>query len=175
MNPFMSRYEAAKVLCRVRARMSEAAFGYLLQGLFAHVLLHLGFGVEEVNPTGHPDIVAVRGSRHIPIEVEVLAQTATTYQFKPEDVGADAFGYLVLVECGEPVTCFCIPLSRAARWVGKALAMPAVRALADRLISEESSNELSRLILANANALETTLSFAVLRRRALRGEVLPTE
>lgn len=173
MNPLMSRYEAARVLGKVRARMNEAAFGYLLQGLLAHVLLHLGFAIEEVKATGHPDIIATRGGRRIGIEVELLPQAATTYQFRAEDVCMEDTGYLVLVECGEPVACLCVPFARAARWVGRAVRAVTVRALADRLMSEECSDEFCRLVLANGHALGTTLSFAILRQRALRGEALP--
>lgn len=65
--------QAATCIENLQLSVSSAEFGYKVQALAAHVLSRLDFGIEEINRSGHPDIVATRGmdTLHFEIEAEV--------------------------------------------------------------------------------------------------------
>ena len=66
----MSALQASDCIDSLHLSVSSGEFGYKIQALAAHVLLRLNFGVEEINRSGHPDIVATRGMRKLHFEVE---------------------------------------------------------------------------------------------------------
>ena len=68
--------------------VSSAEFGYKVQALAAHVLLRLNFGVEEVNQSGHPDIVATRGMDKLHFEVEAEVAGPRPRQLTDQDFRA---------------------------------------------------------------------------------------
>ena len=64
------RAVAAECLRRLRSRTSAGEFGYKIQALAAHVLLGLNHRVSAVKPTGHPDVISVKGRQEFRFEVE---------------------------------------------------------------------------------------------------------
>ena len=53
--------------------VSPTEFGFRVQGLAAHVLMGLGYRIQAVKESGHPDIVANRDGREFRFEVEAEA------------------------------------------------------------------------------------------------------
>ena len=53
--------KAAECIENLHLTISSGKFGYKVQALAAHVLLRLNFQIEEINQSGHPDIIATRG------------------------------------------------------------------------------------------------------------------
>ena len=64
------RAVAAECLRRLRSRTTVCEFGYKIQALAAQGLLRLSHRVEAVNPTGHPDVVTVKGGQEFRFAVE---------------------------------------------------------------------------------------------------------
>lgn len=93
--------QAASCLESLRLGVSSAEFGYKVQGLAAHVLLRLNLEVEEVNQSGHPDIVATRGMDKLHFEVEAEVTGPRPRQLTEDDFRAltdlpDGVGYFAL-------------------------------------------------------------------------------
>ena len=61
---------ARECIERIRSSISPSEFGYKIQALAAHVLLRLGYRIDSINQSGHPDIVAVRNGGEFRFEVE---------------------------------------------------------------------------------------------------------
>ena len=61
---------ASECIEHIRSDVSPSEFGYKIQALAAHVLLRLNYQVDEVNPSGHPDIVATKDGKEFRFEVE---------------------------------------------------------------------------------------------------------
>lgn len=80
--------QAADCLENLHLRTSSAEFGYKVQALAAHVLLRLNFGVDEVNRSGHPDIIATRGMDKLHVEVEAEVAGPRPRQLTTKDFGA---------------------------------------------------------------------------------------
>ena len=80
--------EAANCLDNLHLSVSPAEFGYKVQALAAHVLLRLNFEVEEINRSGHPDIVATRGMEKFHFEIEAEVAGPRPRQLTEEDFGA---------------------------------------------------------------------------------------
>ena len=57
----LAALQASDCIENLRLSISPVEFGYKVQALAAHVLLRLDYRVEEINRSGHPDIVATRG------------------------------------------------------------------------------------------------------------------
>ena len=103
--------QAADCLENLHLSTSSAEFGYKVQALAAHVLLRLNFGVEEVNRSGHPDIVATRGMDKLHFEVEAEVVGPRPRQLTKEDFGA-------LTELPGGVGYFALAISSPTpRWV----------------------------------------------------------
>ena len=84
----LAALQAASCLENLHLSVSSAEFGYKVQALAAHVLLRLNLGVEEVNRTGHPDIVATRGMDKLHFEVEAEVAGPRPRQLTEEDFKA---------------------------------------------------------------------------------------
>ena len=80
--------QARHCLEKLHLSVSPAEFGYKVQALAAHVLLLLDFEVEEINRSGHPDIVATRGADKIHVEVEAVIAGPRSRQLDREDFNA---------------------------------------------------------------------------------------
>ena len=68
-----ARPDASECIERIRSSVSPVKFGYKIQALAAHVLLRLGYQIDAIKRSGHPDIVAVRNGREFRFEVEAEA------------------------------------------------------------------------------------------------------
>lgn len=87
MNDLDAR-EAAHCLDNLHLSVSPTEFGYKVQALAAHVLLRLNFEVEEINRSGHPDIVATRGMEKFHFEVEAEVAGPRPRQLTEADFSA---------------------------------------------------------------------------------------
>ena len=81
--------------------VSSSKFGYKVQALAAHVLLRLGYRIEEINQSGHPDIIAVRHGMEFRFEVEAEAGSPRPRKLTDSDFASllevpDGFGYYAL-------------------------------------------------------------------------------
>lgn len=93
--------QASDCLDGLRNSMSAAEYGYKIQALAAHVLLRLGYSVEAINRSGHPDIVVARDGRRLYFEVEAEVSGPRRRQLTTEDFLAlsdlsDGIGYFAL-------------------------------------------------------------------------------
>ena len=79
---------ATDCLKNLHLSVSSAEFGYKVQALAAHVLLRLNFAVEEINRSGHPDIVATRGMDKLHFEVEAEVAGPRPRKLTDEDFDA---------------------------------------------------------------------------------------
>ena len=165
---------AASCLANMRMMISASEFGFKVQALAAHVLLRLGWSIDELNQFGHPDIVARQGSLvyHIEIEAEVKGT-------RPRQLTKADFASLIDIPDTEG-------------WYGLAIAYPTPRwilvpaksmvdrrpsytvlleALSDKQLSSTWSNEYIKLLDAECDRI-TRYSFNALRDRALAGRGL---
>ena len=97
----LAALEAASCIENLHLSVSSAEFGYKVQALAAHVLLRLNHEVEQVNRSGHPDIVATRGMYKSHFEVEAEVAGPRPRQLTEEDFSAltelpDGVGYFAL-------------------------------------------------------------------------------
>ena len=166
--------QAADCLENLHLSTSPAEFGYKVQALAAHVLLRLNFAVEEINPSGHPDIVATRGMDKLHFEVE--AEVAGPRPRKLTDEDFDA-----LTELPGGVGYFALAISfPTPRWI----VVPAERlkdrkpssnvlleALSDRNFSDAWTSEHLNLLNDACRRIQRA-SFATLCERALAGRGL---
>ena len=86
---------------RLRLDTNSSEFGYRIQALAAHVLLRLGFRIDAVNSSGHPDIVATKDGREFRFEVEAEVDGPRRRMLTEEDMASllgesDVFGYYAL-------------------------------------------------------------------------------
>ena len=93
--------QATRCVDDLHRSASPAEFGYKVQALAGHVLLRLSFDVEEINRSGHPDIVATRGLDKFHFEVEAEVAGPRLRQLTDEDYSAltglpDGIGYFAL-------------------------------------------------------------------------------
>ena len=80
---------------------SSVEFGYKVQALAAHVLLRLNYRVEEINGSGHPDIIATRGMEELRFEIEAEVADSRQRQLTHDDFASlielpGAVGYFAL-------------------------------------------------------------------------------
>ena len=93
--------KAADCINRILNGANAADFGFKTQAVAAHVLLRLGYRIEAVNQTGHPDIVAVKDDREFRFEVEAQVGGPHPRQLTKADFDSlleipDGFGYYAL-------------------------------------------------------------------------------
>ena len=87
MNDAAAR-QAADCIENLHLSVSPSEFGYRVQALAAHVLLRLNFRIEEINPSGHPDIVATRGMDELYFEIEAEVAGPRPRKLTEEDFDA---------------------------------------------------------------------------------------
>lgn len=153
---------------------SPAEFGYKVQALAAHVLLRLGFRIEQVNQSGHPDIVATRGMGKLHFEVEAEVAGPRLRQLTDGD-------YSALTGLSGGVGYFALAISSPTpRWV----VVPAERlkgrrpssnvlleALSDADFSHAWTHAYVDLLKQECRRISRS-SFRQLRERALSGRGL---
>lgn len=163
----------------LRRDVGDSEFGYRIQGLLAHVLLRIGGRITQIKPQGHPDIVAHLGSRRFLLQVKAVHSKLNRQNFNlsHEDLqgirpqGSEDVGYLAILECVHPVSWILVDYSKLSRGVQETFCIVTLRAMADKKLSEECTEEFIKLIIAIQDRLKN-LRFDVICKRALRGETL---
>lgn len=169
-----AKRRATACLANMRMMVSDSEFGLKIQALAAHVLLRLGWEIDEIKQTGHPDIVARQGSIiwHIEIEAEV---TGT----RPRQLTHADFDSLIDIPGTEGLYGLAIAYP-TPRWIlvpAKLLInrRPSHTVLLDALSDKEHSRfwskEYVRMLDAECDRI-TRYSFSTLRNRALSGRGL---
>ncbi len=170
-----ARPDASECVERIRSSVSPGEFGYKIQALAAHVLLRLGYRIEAVNRSGHPDIVAVKERREFRFEVEAEAfgprpRQLTAADFASLTEAPNIVGYYALaISCPKP----CWILVPASKLVCRT--RPSANMLLEALSDKEYSAEWTREyvgLLQNACRQIRLASFSNLCKMARRGQRL---
>lgn len=149
-----------------------------MQALFAHVLMRLGWTIVEVKAKGHPDIRAVVHDSEVFVQVKAaLHRTASsTIELSAEDaagihaMGGQA-GWFAVLDCAFPIQWVVVDRSRAARLLGARLQLITLQANADVGLSTDCNEAFAEIVTEHQSRL-SSLGYAVLRARALRGDGL---
>ena len=160
---------------RIRSSVSPGEFGYKIQALAAHVLLRLGYRIEAVNRSGHPDIVAVRGGREFRFEVEAEAfgprpRKLTAADFASLTETPNIVGYYALAISFPKPYWVLVPASKLADRT-----LPSPNVLLESLSDKEYSAEWTREyvgLLQDAYHQIRLASFSDLCKMALAGHGL---
>ena len=166
--------EASNCIENLRLSVSPAEFGYKVQVLAAHILLRLEYHVEEINRSGHPDIVATRGTDEFRFEIEAEVVDSRPRQLTEDDFASlvevsGASGYFALAVNFPTPRWILVP---AERIVGrKPSSNVLLEALSDRKFSDAWTNEYINLLNEECRRVRQT-SFGTLRARALAGRGL---
>ena len=165
-------YDAAILLTPLRRDIGDSKFGFLVQALFAHVLLRLGGRIKEVKNQGHPDIVAVLGGLVYYIEVEAPRRTTAPRQLDPGDLKAlqvpqeGQRGYFCILDSGPPLKWVCVDISSLGPRVDGKLRISLLRSYADHALSSKCTIEFSNLLIDQSKSLHQ-LTYNQLRQEAL--------
>lgn len=160
---------------RIRAGISDEAFGYKVQALAAHVLLRLGHQIGAVNQSGHPDIATTRDGREFRFEVEAEAKRPRLR--KPTD--AD---FTSLLEATNGAGYYALAISfpkpkwvlvQASKLAGRTRASPNMlfEALSDKDYSREWTREYQLLLHDSCQKIRMA-SFRTLCQMAITGHGL---
>ena len=173
MNDLVTR-QATDCLDRLRNSVSAAEYGYRIQALAAHVLLRLGYIVEEINHSGHPDIIAAKDGRKIYLEVEAEVARPRRRQLTTEDLfslteSANVVGYFALA-IGFPVPRWIIVMADRLQHRNPSSNVM-LEALMDSNLSNAWTVAFVELLNANCRRIRQA-SFGELCRRALSGRGL---
>ena len=170
-------YKVFRILHNVREKIGDSDFGLRAQGLLAHTLLRLGNKIIEINAQGHPDIIVEMENQLIRLEVEAAIGKGRRRIIKDEDLEAikprtkNEIGYFAVLDCGLPFRWLLIDYERLKWRNSELLFMITLYALLNEKISIKCTEEFSHMILSNAKQLPS-LTFSILRNRALRGEII---
>ena len=156
--------------------LSPPEFGNRMQAVAAHILLRLGYYIEAVNRTGHPDIIAWREGLEYRFEVEAQVTGPRPRQLETADFAAllntpNAQGYYALaVSPTRRPRWLLVP---AARLVNRQLPSPnaLLEALSDRDYSAAWTAEYHRLLQQSGRIIRQTPS-SELGQRAVEGKRL---
>ena len=162
---------AAKCLEQLRLRVSPNEFGYRAQGLAAQVLLGLGYQINSVNQSGHPDIAATKDGREFRFEVEAEVGRPRLRQLSDDDLRSltevhNVVGYYALAICFPTPYWVLVPASKLID------RPPAPNILFEALSNKEYSAAWTReyIKMLNGACLRIGLaSFGDLRQMALNG------
>ena len=103
--------QAANCIENLHRSVSSVEFGYKVQALAAHILLRLDYRVEEINRSGHPDIIATRDMDELHFEVEADVAGPRPRKLTNEDFAS-------LTELASGVGYFALAISfPTPRWV----------------------------------------------------------
>lgn len=165
----------------LRVHCGDAEFGYRMQAMFAHVLLRLEATILDINAQGHPDILALFGECETSFQVKTSVHSSahTTFELKAADFAGinqtnNTFrgeGYLAFLDCAEPTRWILVPRVRAKLLIGTPCHIATLQANSDVIFSRACTEQFT-LILFEKRMRLRTLSYSILRRRALRGECL---
>ena len=167
----LTELRASDCIENLRLSISSGEFGYKVQALAAHVLLRLNCQVEEINHSGHPDIVATRGMEELRFEIEAEVGGPHPRQLTDDDFASlvkvpGAIGYFGLAISFPTPRWILVP---AERLVGRRRsANILLEALSDRDFSDAWTSEYINLLNDECGRVGRA-SFGALRARALAG------
>ena len=150
-------------------------FGYKMQALAAHVLLRLGYRIEEINQAGHPDITAFKDGNEYRFEIEAQVGNPRPRQLEAADIESltgvpDGFGYYALAISFPHPYWVVVPVSRLA--VRKRPANNVLlEVLSDKRFAAEWTAEYQNMLSASCRRIDV-VSFSGLRGLALAGRGL---
>lgn len=166
---------ASECLERIHSSVSASEFGYKIQALAAHVLLSLGYRVETINPSGHPDIVAFKNGLEFRFEVEAEFGNPRPRKLTDADLSSltglqNGMGFFALAISFPRPYWVLVP---ALKLVGRNLPCPTIllEALSDRDYSSEWTHEYIYLLNAACRQIRLS-SFGSLCRMARLGQKL---
>lgn len=169
-------WKAGQLVEDIKRITSASEFGFIIQGLAAHILLRLGAGVLEINSSGHPDIVAEYSTHIVRYEIEAdmggyrdrlltQADINSLSPKKPTDKG-----YFALALCGPYPSWVLLDYSVIRRRTIRTSPI-VLRTLSDKQASDLWTKEFISLILRNQKNLKL-FSFDYLCRLAIEGRPL---
>ena len=166
---------AIECIERIRSDISPIEFGYKIQALAAHVLLRLNYRVDEVNPSGHPDIVATKDGREFRFEVEAEVigprpRELTDADFASLMESPNVFGYYALAISFPRPYWVLVPATKLIRRNFPSSNM-LLEALSDKAYSEEWTYEYVRLLHSACRKIRLA-SFSYLSQMAIAGHRL---
>lgn len=169
-----SLYDGASLLLRFRAQSGSTKFGLVVQAMFAHVLLRLGWEILEVNSPGHPDIRAVLGSQVDKFEVETVSNVTIPRQLDERDIATlltgdeGERGFFCVLNCGPPLELLCVDVKELGSRVYEPLRVSLLRSYSYRVMSVQFTAEMSAFVRRNEADLDQ-LSYRRLRSEVLAG------
>lgn len=154
---------------------SESTFGYKMQAVAAHVLLRLGYRIEEIKQSGHPDITAFKRGREYRFEIEAQVGKPHPHQLETADIDTlmatpGGFGYYALAVSLPNPYWIVVPVSNLAgrrRPPNNVL----LEILSDRNFSAEWNAEYRDMLGASCRRI-TIASFRRLSELAVSGRGL---
>lgn len=165
--------EASECIDGIRSGLSESAFGFKIQALASHVLLRLGYKIDQINSSGHPDIVAHKDGTTYCFEIEAEIGTKrlrnlTEADFKSLIEPRGIVGYYALaVSIPTPHWLLVSAPKLIPRIRGSPKAL--IEALSDKTVSEAWTYEYGRLLCKAYRQIKLA-SFKTLSERALAGQ-----
>ena len=159
----------------IRSRTSASKFGYKIQALAAHVLLGLGYRVDQVNHSGHPDIVANLGGRQFHFEVEAEVMGPRPRKLTDDDLTSltnipNTVGYFAFAICYPTPYWVLVPASKLIHRKLPSSKM-LLEALSDTEFSEDWTDEFVRLLNSACRRIKLA-TFSDLSQMALAGKGL---
>lgn len=166
--------EAAGCIENMRLNVRSAEFGYKVQALAAHVLLRLGFQVHAINQSGHPDIVATRGTERYHFEVEAEVGRPRPRRLHQEDFASlvgvpGVFGYFALA-IGFPIPSWVLVPAERLQYRNPSPNV-LLESLSDKDFSRAWTTEYQELLSEECRRILDS-SFATLCGQALTGSGL---
>ena len=166
---------ARECVDRIRSYVSHVEFGYKVQALAAHVLLRLGYRIDAVNQSGHPDIIARWGGREFRFEVEAQVGRPRPRKLTDADfaalIGAGGVtGYYALAIAFPSPRWVLVP---AVDLVGRTYAVPnmLLEAISDKDYSAEWTREYNLMLCQSCRPIRVA-SFSALSEMAKSGRGL---
>ena len=166
---------ASDCIERIRSDISPGEFGYKIQALAAHVLLRLGYKINEVNQSGHPDIVATKDGREFRFEVEAevigpRSRKLTDADFASLTESSNVVGYYALAISFPTPYWVLVPASKLIRRKFPSSDM-LLEALSDKAYSGKWTYEYIQLLQSACRQIKLA-SFRDRRKMALAGRSL---
>lgn len=171
------RFAVATTLGDLRRKVGNGEFGYRSQGLFAHVILRIGGSVQEINPQGHPDIIATIDGLTTFVEVEIASAMSRKHVLKSDDLQSltalqlGQRGCLAILDTSAPISWLVVESNVLKLRKPSSLNLSTIRALSNRGLSARCTQEFIRIIEEHSASLYN-LTFSLLTSRALSGNPL---
>ena len=166
--------QASDCIENLRLSVSSVEFGYKVQALAAHVLLRLNCRIEEINASGHPDIIATRGMDELRFEIEAEVTGSRPRQLTQDDFSSlfelpSAVGYFALAVSFPTPRWIVVPADRLKH--RKPSSNVLLEALSDKDFSDAWTSEYVNLLNEECGRVRR-YSFRELCARALAGRGL---